>query len=146
MRPNTYVLNLFRCRLLREWFFPSFLRRFSDTASYHDGTSSSSTKEVDFPSKSSKNNCLDTIKIESEIDLIDDYEELQEEEDEVVVANTRANSLTNVAQYSKISAAVKATEDVPKPPTKMKGKSSLAIAAAATSIMFSMPAQVFYIN
>ena len=71
----------------------------------------------------------------------DDDEDLHGEEDEVVVANTRANSLTNVAQYSKISAAVK-TEDVPKPPTKMKGKSSLAIAAAATSIMFSMPAQV----
>ena len=71
----------------------------------------------------------------------DDEEDLQDEEDEVVVANTRANSLTNVAQFSKISAGVKA-EDVPKPPSTMKGKSSLAIAAAATSIMFSMPAQV----
>ena len=71
----------------------------------------------------------------------DDEEDFLEEEDEVVVANTRANSLTNVAQYSKIAAAVKG-EDVPKPPTSMKGKSSLAIAAAATSIMFSMPAQV----
>ena len=71
----------------------------------------------------------------------DDDEDDIQEEDEVVVANTRANSLTNVAQYSKISAAVKA-EDVTKPPTTMKGKSSLAIAAAATSIMFSMPAQV----
>ena len=70
----------------------------------------------------------------------DDDEDIHEE-DEVVVANTRANSLTNVAQYSKIAAAVKG-EDVPKPPTSMKGKSSLAIAAAATSIMFSMPAQV----
>ena len=66
------------------------------------------------------------------------------EEDEEVEANTRANSLTNVTQYNKVP--VKAEEvpsasgKVPKITSAVKGQSSLmAMAAAGTSIMFSMP-------
>ena len=134
MTHNTYVLNLFNA--VREWFFPSFLRRFSDSSTYNDDT----TKDVEDSKGSIK--CLEIKKSESQKDVDDDLsDDYLQIEDEELKANTRANSLTNVAQYSKISAGVKA-EDVPKPPSTMKGKSSLAIAAAATSIMFSMPAQV----
>jgi hypothetical protein len=132
MTPNTYVLNLFNN--VREWFFPSFLRRFSDSSTYNDDT----TKDVEDSKGSIR--CLEIINSESQKDLDEDSssDHLQIE-DEELKANTRANSLTNVAQYSKIS-AVKVEEIPPNITSTKKGKSSLAIAAAASSIMFSMPA------
>ena len=132
MTHNTYVLNLFNA--VREWFFPSFLRRFSDSSTYNDDT----TKDVEDSKGSIK--CLEIKNSESQKDVDDDLsDDYLQIDDEELKANTRANSLTNVAQYSKIS-AVKVEEMPPNIPSTKKGKSSLAIAAAATSIMFSMPA------
>ena len=54
-----------------------------------------------------------------------------EEMDDEVEANTLANSMTNVSQYKNIP--VNGDEI----PSSTKGKSSLAIAAAASSLMFS---------
>ena len=131
MRHNTYVLNLFNN--VREWFFPSFLRRFSDSSTYNDAT----TKDVENSKGSIK--CLEVINSGSQKEINEDSsDDHLQVEDEQLKANTRANSLTNVAQYSKISAGK--VDEVPNIPSTKKGKSSLAIAAAATSIMFSMPA------
>ena len=131
MRRNTYVLNLFNN--VREWFFPSFLRRFSDSSTYNDDT----TKDVEDSKGSTK--CLEIINSGSQKEIDEDSsDDHLQVEDEQLKANTRANSLTNVAQYSKISAGK--VDEVPNIPSTKKGKSSLAIAAAATSIMFSMPA------
>lgn len=106
------------------------MRRFSDTSSYNDETS-----KYDENRKNSKKTRSENIK-ES-----DDDDDDSKEEDDEVEANTRANSVTNVAQYSGVSVNA---EELPIKVSRSstKGKSSLAIAAAATSIMFSMPAQV----
>ena len=97
MRRNTYVLNLFNA--VREWFFPSFLRRFSDSSTYNDAT----TKDVENSKGSIK--CLEIINSGSQKEIDEDSsDDHLQVEDEQLKANTRANSLTNVAQYSKISA------------------------------------------
>ena len=123
----------------REWLFPSFLRRFSDAAAYNEDTSNvyvdtNDPKKVIEVSRSENGKMHYKDEDDSDVEM-GDIE---------VKANTKANSLTNVAQISKV--AVKA-DQVPMeiPRAAKKGKSSLAIAAAATSIMFSMPAnQVRY--
>ena len=118
----------------REWLFPSFLRRFSDAAAYNEDTSNvyedtNDPKKVIEVSRSENGKMHYKDEDDSDVEM-GDIE---------VKANTKANSLTNVAQISKV--AVKA-DQVPMeiPRAAKKGKSSLAIAAAATSIMFSMPA------
>ena len=110
------------------------MRRFSDSSTYNDDT----TKDVEDSKGSTK--CPEIINFESQKDLDEDSsDDHLHIEDEELEANTRANSLTNVAQISKIS-AVKVEEMPPNITSTKKGKSSLAIAAAASSIMFSMPA------
>ena len=123
----------------REWLFPSFLRRFSDAAAYNEDTSNV------FEGTNDPKKVIEVSRSENGKTHYKDEEDSDAEMGDIEVkANTKANSLTNVAQISKV--AVKA-EQVPMeiPRAAKKGKSSLAIAAAATSIMFSMPAnQVRY--
>ena len=125
----------------REWLFPSFLRRFSDAAAYNEDTSNV------FEGTNDPKKVIEVSRSENGKTHYKDEEDSDAEMGDIEVkANTKANSLTNVAQISKV--AVKA-EQVPMeiPRAAKKGKSSLAIAAAATSIMFSMPAnQVRYFH
>ena len=105
--------------MVRDLFIPSFLRCSSDESLYDTSKYVEHTK---LPMTFCK-------RIQSQEKQNSDDE--SEEMDDEVEANTLANSMTNVSQYKNIP--VNGDEI----PASTKGKSSLAIAAAATSIMFS---------
>ena len=100
-------------------FIPRFLRCSSDESLYDTSKYVEHTKlSMSFCKK---------IKFEEKQNSDDESEEMDDE----VEANTLANSMTNVSQYNNIP--VNGDEI----PSSTKGKSSLAIAAAASSLMFS---------
>ena len=80
-------------------------------------------RELLLPNFLSKNNPC-----ENPVPYLNDEEE-EDEEDEIVRVNTRVNSISNVSSYNMVSG-----DEIPNAKT---GTSSLAMAAAATSVMMS---------